>query len=80
MCKQKLLDALADLEHRQWSGWAKAMLDDPSVQMSDERRERWQKLVTTPYEELSQDLKDQDREHAKSALRIVMDFLEQSVL
>lgn len=62
----KLIDKLAELEHRQWMQWAaKIMLEEPGL--SPERRKRWEGFMV-PYESLPEDWKEYDREWAKMML------------
>jgi hypothetical protein len=64
-----LLEDLARLEHHQWMTWAKALMDsEPGL--SAERRARWAKLMV-PYERLTEEQKEQDREWARTALKHV---------
>lgn len=62
----KLIDKLAAIEHRQWIQWAKTILD--SEQISTQRKTRWSSLMV-PYEELSEEWKEYDREWARHMLR-----------
>lgn len=62
-----LIDRLAEIEHRQWISWAKKLIEtEPNL--SKERIERWRKLMC-PYEELSEEWKEYDREWARHVLR-----------
>lgn len=57
----KLIDRLAEIENRQWRKWAMTLLEqEPGI--SAERRERCIKLVNTPWDELSEDWKEHDRQ------------------
>lgn len=67
----KYLERLAALEHRQWMEWAKALLKaEPGI--SKDRKERWKKLFV-PYDDLSEESKEQDRVYARRALEIIND-------
>jgi len=57
--KQTTKETLAELMHDTWSHWIRYLLDDACVRDSDGNavlpkvtKERWQRLVTTPYREL----------------------------
>lgn len=53
---------------RQWRKWAMTLLQqEPGI--SAERRERWIKLANTPWDELSEDWKEHDRQWARHVLR-----------
>lgn len=67
----ELLEKLADLEHRQWEKWAKAIISEVAPQ----RRSRWKKYFV-PYEKLDEKSKDLDREWAKKVMRIVNEHYE----
>ena len=54
---ESILEKLSEIEHDRWSGQAKTALTD----MTDERRERWGRLVNIPYCELSEEMKALDR-------------------
>ena len=47
-----IIEKLSDLEHQQWAHWAQSMLDNPKITMDDERRERWERQINTPYGQL----------------------------
>ena len=63
----ELREKLAALEHEQWAYWARWVLDhyDPAL-----AKERWEPLIATPYEDLTEELKDKDREWADKVLEI----------
>ncbi len=60
----KVLEELAEIEHDQWIEWSKSVADE----VSEERRERWKKLWI-PYDELSEEEKEKDREYARKVLK-----------
>ncbi len=61
-----LLEKLADLEHKQWVEWSKAVADE----VSEDRKKRWEKYWV-PYSELSESVKEQDRVYARKILKII---------
>ncbi len=63
-----LLEKLSALEHDQWVDWAKAILKSEDI--SSDRAERWQTLFI-PYEDLSEESKEQDREWGRKVLDII---------
>ena len=64
----ELLEDLAELEHEQWVQWSKSIA--ASVNLSDERQGRWE-TFWCPYNELSEEMKDEDRKWARKALGII---------
>lgn len=67
MTEEELRDKIADLQHKQWIQWAKTLMSNENL--SSERRERWFKLFI-PYEDLSEESKNQDREWADRFLAL----------
>lgn len=70
--KMNLYNELAELEHEQWIAWSKNITETEKI--TSERLERWKKLWR-PYSELTESEKDQDREWAQKALKIVKKHL-----
>ena len=60
---QELLERLAELEHEQWVAWSQAV----AAEVSAARRRRWQECWV-PYAELSEEVKELDREWARKVL------------
>ena len=63
-----LLEMLAALEHAQWVKWSMELADKEFI--TKERRERWESLWV-PYEQLSEEMKEFDREWARKVLEVV---------
>lgn len=62
-----LIDRLASIEHRQWMQWAQKIIEtEPGL--SEERKQRWAKLMV-PYDRLSEEWQEYDREWARHVLR-----------
>ena len=63
-------EKLADLCHRQWSGWMAYLFskglffEDGTWIMPEWAVERWVRQMNTPYEELSEEEKENDRKEA----------------
>jgi hypothetical protein len=73
----KLIDRLAEIEHKQWMQWAKTLLEkEPNI--SQDRKDRWATLMV-PYEQLSEEWKEYDREWARHVLREIRLILEEDV-
>lgn len=73
----KLLEKLADLEHKRWSRWQKYLHsqckknDDGSLTIPKEKVERWKGQIKTDYKDLSEKEKESDRKEAKKTLQIL---------
>ncbi len=68
---REVFEQLAELEHEQWAHWAQTLIDtEPSL--SESRVERWKKYLV-PYSELSEEVKNYDREWAERVVGILMD-------
>ena len=68
-----LVEALSDLEHRQWVERSQELAKKENL--SPERIERW-KPFWVPYAELSQETKDFDRVWARRAVEIFFKWME----
>lgn len=66
--EEELIDKLAALEHEQWVSWVKSILKSEDI--SKERAERWKELFT-PYDELTEEMKEEDRKWAQKVLDIL---------
>ena len=66
------LEAVAALVHRQWSNWARYMLDN----VTDKNIARWQKQIGTTYMDLPETQKDSDRAWAALYL-FLLDTIEE---
>ena len=62
-------EQLAELEHEQWIAWSKDIADTENI--TPARLARWQTLWR-PYNELTEAEKDQDREWADKAIKIML--------
>jgi hypothetical protein len=76
-----LREALADLAHQQWSGWMDylfskcEMNEDGTATIPAWAVERWQHQIKTPYRELSEPEKNNDRHEADRVLLIIAEKL-----
>ena len=70
--KTELIEKLADLEHKQWIKWSKALVQMKQVPI--ERELRWKKLWI-PYSALSEELKEEDRVWARKVLKILKELI-----
>jgi MoxR-like ATPase len=73
--QNSLLEAMAELEHKQWAHWTKYMitaLKEEGVDLSSSPLiKRWMRQIETPYSELSETEKESDREWARKALQLL---------
>lgn len=68
-----ILEKLAEIEHEQWVGWSKDIAE--TEQITPARLERWKKLWC-PYSELSEELKELDRNEARKVINIIEEVTE----
>jgi hypothetical protein len=64
----KLRERIAELEHKQWSHWTKYILENIDL----ENITRWKLQTETPYDQLSEDEKDNDRVWADKVLEVLL--------
>jgi len=64
----KIVEQLADLEHRQWIHWSKYVAENHDI--PDKLEEKWEKSWK-PYSELSEEMKEKDRKWARKVLEIL---------
>jgi hypothetical protein len=65
----ELLEKLAELEHKQWQRFARAVISEVAPQ----RQSRWKKYFI-PYDKMDDKAKNLDREQAKRVMEIVDEF------
>ena len=65
-----LVEVLAELEHEQWMEWSKAVCIDEDI--SEGRRCRWMSYWV-PYEDLDDNVKEQDRVYARKIINKLKD-------
>jgi hypothetical protein len=71
-------EELADLCHKQWSGWMEYLfskcvpceVNEKCIIIPAWAVERWKRQIATPYSELSEEEKNQDRQEADRFLKI----------
>jgi hypothetical protein len=66
----ELRERLADLEHDQWAHWTEYLL----ANLDEAHIAGWQRQIRTPYAELSEEEKNEDREWADKILAILQEF------
>ena len=76
-----LVEDLAAIEHERWSHWQKYMhgkavrKSDGSLVIPAELVARWEKQISTPYNELSDKEQESDREQVRKYLPVVLKAL-----
>lgn len=81
LAHKELLEALAAVEHERWSHWQRYLHsqcrpgDDGSLTIPSELVRRWSAQITTPYDELSDNEKESDRDQVRKTLEVLRAFL-----
>lgn len=76
-----LIDALANIEHARWAKWQRYLHSkavkrpDGSLVIPAELVERWERQIETPYQLLTEDEKESDREQVREYLHVIKDAL-----
>jgi len=65
---EEIIESLAELEHEQWMTWADTIMQTEKI--SDNRFARWASCMI-PYADLSEEMKEFDREWARKVLAIL---------
>ena len=77
----ELREELADLAHKQWSGWMEYLFskgtknEDGSFTITAWAVERWERQVNTDYKDLSESEKDSDRKEADKFIDVFENYL-----
>jgi hypothetical protein len=77
-----LREKLADLAHKQWSGWMKHLFsksrknDDGTVTIPAWAVERWARQMNTDYKDLPEEEKESDREEARKVIQVLREEME----
>lgn len=78
----ELLEELAAVEHERWSHWQQYLHDqcvpgpDGSLTIPAELARRWSAQMTTPYNELSEEERDSDRDQVRRYLPVIATALD----
>jgi len=78
--KEQIIEALAILEHNQWSHWIKyqdRLFNDEEA--GYDVWYRWRELAKTKYADLKEEQKESDREWARASFKIVSEGLVASL-
>ena len=82
MTKEELIERLAHYEHRSWARWQAylhsqcARNPDGSLIIPAALVERWERQISTPYDELTEQEKQSDRDEVAHILPVIMEFVE----
>jgi hypothetical protein len=72
-----LLEELASIEHERWSHWQRYMHEkasrnsDGSLTISADLVARWERLISTPYAQLTDEERESDREQVRRYLPVI---------
>ena len=70
--RMELLEALARHSHSQWMEWSRTIAENECL--SPARLKRWQGQLWKPYDELTEEWKEQDRIRAREIIEIVENY------
>lgn len=76
-----LVERLAALEHERWAHWQRYMHSkgqraaDGSITLPADLVQRWERQIETPYDQLSDDERESDREQVRRYLPHIADAL-----
>ena len=73
--RKELLEALSRLSHNEWMDWSKAIAENECL--SPTRMRRWQGQLWKPYDQLTEEEKEQDRIRAREIMAIIGDFYQE---
>lgn len=80
--EEKLMETLADLEHRRWANWQKYLHslciknEDGSLTIPKERVDHWNWEIETEYKNLPEKLKEYDRAEVRQQCKILFSIIE----
>lgn len=83
--REELLEDLASIEHERWSHWQRYLHSkcspgaDGSLMIPSDLVERWERLIATPYAELTDKEKESDREQVRKYLPLIDEFLRKAL-
>lgn len=72
-----LVDELASIEHERWAHWQRYMHEkairqkDGSLLIPHDLVDKWERQISTPFDKLSDDEKDSDREQVAKYLPVI---------
>ena len=77
---RNIVERLADIEHRRWSGWQRHLHDlcflvSDGLLIPTERVAHWERLIATDYADLQEHSKESDRKEARKTMAVVGDTI-----
>lgn len=82
--RSEVVDRLAAIEHERWSHWQRYVHDrckqlpDGSLVIPAQLADRWERQIDTPFDKLSEEEKESDREQVREYLPVIVEALEVS--
>jgi hypothetical protein len=79
-----LLEKLARIEHERWSHWQRYVHEkasqnsDGSLTIPADLVVRWERLIATPYDQLTNEERESDREQVRRYLPIICEAFDTS--
>jgi len=78
---KELIETLADLEHKRWAKWqkylhSKCTRNYGTLVIPSKYVEHLEKMINTPYSELSEAKKEMDRKEVRKYLKIISNWEE----
>ena len=80
MDESKLIELLAEAEHKGWSRWMKYVFSqctrnlDGSATIPPELVAGWTRQLSTPYDKLTEEEREADRDEVRKILPIIRDY------
>lgn len=78
---EEIIDDLADIEHERWSHWQHYMhgkcerSQDGSLTIPPDLVAQWERQIATPYQKLSEEEKESDREQVRKYFPTIVNAL-----
>ncbi len=81
--REKYFEKLADIEHQRWANWQMYLHKhitekEGELTLPKESVNRWEGQIQTPYEKLTENEKDSDREEVEKYWHIIDTLIEQT--
>ena len=82
----ELLETLADIEHTRWSGWQEYLHSkcvknqDGSLAISASYAQNLERLIKTPYSDLTEKEKESDRAEARKTITVIATAIESGAI
>lgn len=76
--EEKLIEKLAAIEHERWADWQRYChdkIDSVGGHIPVNLKENWERQIATPYDQLSEEEKQSDRDQVMRYWPIIIEFL-----